>query len=285
MTTPQLIEILDKQYGIEVSRNTLANDFKMLEQVGVKFEVVHSQQNQYYYDGRVFDLAELKIMIDAISSSKFITEKKSRDLIEKVLSLTTEHNATSLRRHVHAEGRVKSENERGYYIVDTINDAIDGGYKIKFQYADYNTKKRKVVRHDGEYYVVSPYALVWDGDYYYMIGYCNNREHMRHFRLDRIYRIPTVLVDEEAVPAPKNFQLAKYLQRVFRMYGGEETVEVELLCADFIMNAIIDHFGTSVRSREIDDNHFVATVEVSPSPNFYRWVFGWNGAMKIISPK
>ena len=285
MTTPQLIEILDKQYGIEVSRNTLANDFKMLEQVGVKFEVVHSQQNQYYYDGRVFDLAELKIMIDAISSSKFITEKKSRDLIEKVLSLTTEHNATSLRRHVHAEGRVKSENERGYYIVDTINDAIDGGYKIKFQYADYNTKKRKVVRHDGEYYVVSPYALVWDGDYYYMIGYCNNREHMRHFRLDRIYRIPTVLVDEEAVPAPKNFQLAKYLQRVFRMYGGEETVEVELLCADFIMNAIIDHFGTSVRSREIDDNHFVAAVEVSPSPNFYRWVFGWNGAMKIISPK
>ena len=126
---------------------------------------------------------------------------------------------------------------------------------------------------------------MWDGDYYYMIGYCDNREHMRHFRLDRIYRIPDVLEDEEAVPAPKDFKLATYMQKIFRMYGGDETVDVELQCETFIMNSIVDHFGTKVRTKELDDKHFKATVTVSPSPTFYRWVFGWNGGMKILGPE
>ena len=108
---------------------------------------------------------------------------------------------------------------------------------------------------------------------------------MRHFRLDRIYRIPTVLTDEEAVPEPDSFNLAGYMQKVFRMYGGDETVEVELLCEAFIMNAIIDQFGTKVQTKEKDDNHFIANVTISPSPNFYRWVFGWNGAMRILGPE
>ena len=285
LTTPQLIEILNKQYGIEVNRNTLANDFKMLEQAGIKFEVVHSQQNQYYYDGRVFDLAELKILIDAISSSKFITEKKSRELIEKVLSLTTEHNATSLRRHVHVEGRVKSENERGYYIVDTINDAIDGGYKIKFQYADYSTKKRKVVRHDGEYYVVSPYSLVWDGDYYYVIGFSEMRGKVQNFRLDRIFHLPEPLPNEPIIPAPHGFNLAEYSREVFRMFGTDKPVHVQLLCKNYIMNAIVDKFGTRIPVEEVDEDHFKIDPLVCPSPTFLRWVFGWNGDMKILGPE
>ena len=132
---------------------------------------------------------------------------------------------------------------------------------------------------------MSPYALVWDGDFYYMIGYCDNREHMRHFRLDRIYRIPNVLEDQEAVPEPKDFKLGDYMKKMFRMYGGDETVTVELQCETFIMNAIVDHFGTRVRTEEIDDNHFKATVTINPSPTFYRWVFGWNGAMKILGPE
>lgn len=284
LTTPQLIEILNKQYGIEVNRNTLANDFKMLEQAGVKFEVVHSQQNQYYYDGRVFDLAELKIMIDAISSSKFITEKKSRDLIEKVLSLTTEHNATSLRRHVHVEGRVKSDNERGYYIVDIINEAIELGCKIRFQYADYSPKKRKVLRHDGAFYVVSPYSLVWDGDYYYVIGFSEMRGKVQNFRLDRIYRSPDLLPDEPMIPAPREFNLAEYTREVFRMFGTDSPVRVPLLCKNYIMNAVIDHFGTRIPVEEVDEEHFKITPLVCTSPTFYRWVFGWNGDMQILGP-
>ena len=285
LSTPQLIEVLDKQYGTPVNRNTLANDFKMLEQAGIHIEVIHSQQNKYYYDGRVFDAAEMKILIDAVASSKFITEKKSKELIGKLLSLTTEDQASKFCRHVHVEGRVKSDNERGYYILDNINTAIDAACKIKFQYADYSVKKRKILRHNGEFYMVSPYALVWDGDYYYVIGYSEKRKKVQNFRLDRIYRTPELLPDEPAVPAPKDFDLAEYSRHVFRMFGTEEPVEVELLCRNYVMNAVIDHFGTGIPVEKADDDHFVICPVVCASPTFYRWVFGWSGDMKILGPE
>ena len=285
VSTPELIQVLKEKYDIDVNRTTLPNDFAMMEQAGLHFEVIKSRQNKYYFDGRLFDVSELKLLIDAVSSSKFITEKRSKELIEKLTALTSEYNAEKLRRHITVEGRIKSENDKDLYILDSVNDAIDKGCKISFQYADYNITKRKVVRHDGEYYVVSPYALIWDGDYYYMIGYCDNREQLRHFRLDRIYRTPNVLEGEEAIPEPKGFDPVKYSQKIFRMYGGEDTVEVELLCEMPLMNAIIDNFGSSVDAEEVDVDHFKAKVTVSPSPTFYRWVFGWDGAMKIIGPQ
>ena len=284
LSTPQLIEILDKEYGIEVNRNTLANDFKMLEQAGIRFEVIHSQQNKYYYDGRLFDTAELKLLIDAVASSRFITEKKSRELIEKLLTLTTGFQATGLRRHVHVEGRVKSENEKGYYIVDLVNAAIDKNCKIRFRYADYSPKKRKVLRHGGAWYVVSPYALVWDGDYYYVVGFSEMRGKVQNFRLDRIYKLPELLPDEPAVPAPEGFSLPEYSREVFRMFGTESPVEVELLCKNYIMNAVIDNFGTRIPVREVDADHFLIAPTVCASPTFFRWVFGWNGDMQILGP-
>ena len=285
LSTPQIIDILDKEYGIEVNRNTLANDFKMLDSVGIRFKVIRSQQNKYYYDGRTFSLAELKILIDAISSSRFIPEQKSQELIEKVLSLTTGHQASKLRRHVHVEGRAKSENENGYKILDKINEAIDIGCKVKFQYADYGPKKRKDLRHGGDYYIVSPYALVWDGDYYYVIGYSEMREKVQNFRLDRIYREPRLLESEPQIPAPKDFNLAEYSRQVFRMFGTDEAVEVELLCKNYIMNAVIDQFGTKIRVQEVDKEHFKIRPVVCASPTFYSWVFGWGGDMKILGPE
>ena len=285
VSTPELLKYLKDEYNMDVHRTTLPGDIAMMEEAGIHFEIIKSRQNKYYFDDRPFDVSELKLLIDAVSSSKFITEKKSKELIKKLVSLTSDYNAEKLRRHITVEGRIKSENEKAFYILDRINEAIDKNCKVSFQYADYNNRKYKELRHDGEYYVVSPYALVWDGDYYYMIGYCDNREHMRHFRLDRIYRIPNVLEDQKAVREPKGFKLADYMKKMFRMYGGDEPVKVELQCETFIMNAIVDHFGTKVLTEEIDDNHFKATVTVSPSPTFYRWVFGWNGAMKIKSPQ
>lgn len=284
VSTPELLKYLKDEYNMDVHRTTLPGDIAMMEEAGIHFEIIKSRQNKYYFDDWPFDVSELKLLIDAVSSSKFITEKKSKELIKKLTSLTSDYNAEKLRRHITVEGRIKSENEKAFYILDCINEAIDKNCKVSFQYADYNNRKYKELRHDGEYYVVSPYALVWDGDYYYMIGYCDNREHMRHFRLDRIYRIPNVLEDQEAVPEPKGFKLADYMKKMFRMYGGDKTVNVELQCETFIMNAIVDHFGTKVTTEEIDDNHFKAIVTVSPSPTFYRWVFGWNGAMKILGP-
>ena len=283
ISTGQLIEDLKKQYDIDVNRNTLANDLAMLHKSGFNIEVIHSQSNSYYIDTQAFDMAELKVLIDAISSSKFITKKKSEELIDKLLSLTSEHGAAQLRRHVYVEGRVKSDNEKGYYIVDAINEAIDTGHKIRFQYADYSTKKRKVLRHGGEPYIVSPYALIWDGDYYYVVGFSEKRGIIQSFRLDRIFKTPEMLV-EEAISAPKSFSIDAYAQSVFRMYDTDQPVEVELECRNHIMNAIIDRFGKSVQVQEVDKDYFTVKVRVCASPTFYRWVFGWNGDMKILGP-
>lgn len=283
ISTAQLIADLKKEYDIDVNRNTLANDLAMLNKSGFNIEVVRSQSNSYYIDTGVFDLAELKVLIDAVSSSKFITEKKSKELIEKLLTLTTENYAAQLRRHVYVEGRVKSDNEKGYYIVDAINKAIDDGVKIRFQYADNGIKKRKVLRHDGEYYVVSPYALIWDGDYYYVVGFSEKRGIVQSFRLDRFYRTPEVLQDA-AVSAPAGFSLDSYAKSVFRMYDTDHPVEVELLCTNRLAGAIIDRFGKNVDMVEVDINQFTVKVTVCASPTFYRWVFGWNGEMKILSP-
>ncbi len=283
ISTGQLIADLKKEYDIDVNRNTLANDLAMLNKSGFSIEVIHSQSNSYYIDTQTFDLAELKVLIDAVSSSKFITEKKSKELIEKLLSLTSEHSAAQLRRHVYVEGRVKSENEKGYYIVDVINEAIDMQRKIRFQYADYSMKKRKIVRHDGTYYVVSPYALIWDGDYYYTVGYSEARGRVQSFRLDRFYKTPELL-DEQRVDPPKDFSLDAYAKSVFRMYDTDEPVKVKLLCENRLANAIIDRFGKCVFMQAVDTSHFTVTVEVCASPTFYRWVFGWNGDMKILEP-
>ena len=285
ITTPQLLRFLREEHGMDVNRTTLPGDFAMLEKAGFHFEVIRSRQNKYYFDGRLFDMAELKVLIDAISSSKFITEKKSKELIRKLTTLTSEYNAAKLRRHVTVEGRVKSENEKACYILDAVNNAIDKGCKICFQYTEYSNRKRRVMKNKGELYTVSPYALVWDGDFYYMIGWCDNREHMRNFRLDRIYKTPTVLEQEEAVPAPENFNLAAYSRKVFRMFGSDEETEVELLCETGMMNGIVDQFGTKVKTKEVDAQHFMVTVTVCPSPTFYRWVFGWNGGIRIIGPE
>ena len=283
ISTSQLMEDLKQNYGIVVNHNTMANDLNMLNQAGLRIEVIHDRQNLYYYDGQVFDLAELKILIDAVSSSKFITEKKSKDLIGKLMSLTNGNGAEKLRRHIYAEERVKSDNEKGYYIVDAINEAIDSGRKITFQYTEYNNKKRKVLKHGGEYYIVSPYALIWDGDYYYVVGFSEGRGIIQNFRLDRIAKSPAIL-EESARPAPEGFNLKKYFESVFRMFPADEQIPVELLCESFIMKAVVDQFGLKVQTEEMDDNHFKATVSVCPSPTFYRWVFGWNGAMKILGP-
>ena len=285
LSTPELIKILKEQYEINVNRNTLANDFDMLEKAGIHIEVIHSQQNRYYYGGQTFDIPELKVLIDTVASSKFITEKKSTELIEKLLSLTNEQSAEKLRRHVSVEGRVKSDNERGYYVVDIINEAIELGCKIKFQYADYSPKKRKILRHDGEYYVVSPYSLVWDGDYYYVIGFSEMRGKVQNFRLDRIYRSPDLMQDEPIVPAPREFNIAEYKREVFRMFGTRSPIRVPLLCKNYIMNSVIDHFGTRIPVEVVDVEHFKITPLVCASPTFYRWVFGWNGDMKILGPE
>ena len=284
VSTPQLIQYLKENFDMDVHRTTLPDDFEMLEKAGIHFGVIRSRQNKYYYDGWLFSIPELKVLIDAVASSKFITEKQSRELIRKLTTLTSKYGADRLRRHVIVDGRAKPDNEKAFHILDAVNRAIDEGCKIRFQYTEYSNKKRRVLKNDGEHYIVSPYALVWDGDYYYMIGYCDNRESMRTFRLDRIYKQP-MLLDQEMEEMPEDFRLSDHLAKVFRMYDSEETVEVDLLCEAELMKGVVDRFGIKVKTEAVGEDQFIAHVTVCPSPTFYSWVFGWQGKMKILGPE
>lgn len=285
LSTNELIDYLNTEYGIAADRTTITDDFAIMKQAGINCEVKKSRQNQYYYDDRLFELAELKSLVDAVASAKFITETRSRQLIKKLMTMTSIYNARDLKRHVFAEGRAKSENTNSYIISDAINDAINNGYKIRFQYTDYSIHKRRVLKNGGVWYTVSPYALVWDGDYYYMIGYCDNRQHTRNFRVDRIYKGVEKLENEPAVPAPDGFDPASSSKKVFRMFEADEAVQVDLLCEASLMKYVIDQFGTDVKTEVVGKDRFAAHVTVCPSPTFYRWVFGWGGKMKITGPE
>lgn len=283
-STVELMRILKEKYGITVSRNTICNDLLLLRESELHIEYVESTQNKYYYDGQIFEVPELKILIDAVSSSKFITEQKSEALINKLLTQVPIHSAVKLRRHIYASDRVKSDNERGYYIVDAINEAIDTRHKISFCYTDFDVNKNRYVTNEGKPYTVSPYTLMWDGDYYYLRGYCDERQAMRTFRLDRIDKQPDVLRDA-ALPKPENYSIAEYSKSVFRMFDTDKPVEVTLLCAASNMKVIIDNFGMDVDTTPIDKEHFQVRVKVCTSPTFYRWIFGFCGGIRITSPQ
>ncbi len=283
-STVELMKMLKEQHDMKVSRNTISDDLTVLTNCDLQIEVIHSTQNKYYYDGLAFEEAEMKILIDAVSSSKFITERKSEQLINKLLTLVPPHSAMKLRRHVYVSDRVKTDNERGYFIVDAINDAIEARRKISFLYTDYDMEKKLFTTNNGQPYTVSPYTLIWDGDYYYLRGYCDERDAMRTFRLDRLLEAPKLLMDA-ALPKPDNYSIANYSRSVFRMYDAEEPTKVTLLCKSSMMKILIDNFGVDVDTTPVGEDHFEAKVSVCTSPTFYSWVFGFNGSIKITAPE
>lgn len=222
------------------------------------------------------------MLIDAVSSARFITKKKSEELIEKIAMLAGESQYEHMNRHIVATGRAKSDNKRIYYIVDTITDAINQKKKIQFKYTEYNADKEKVFRHDGEIYTLSPYVLYWNEDYYYVVGYSDKREVVTAFRVDRLHN-PKV-IDDEAVAKPKDFNVDDYANKIFKMYDGEEVI-VELECQNHLMKYIVDHYGIDVETWRNTEDTFIAKVPATLSPTFYGWIFQFSGQIKIISPK
>ena len=283
LSTAELMKILKETYAIQVSRNTISDDLAMLHDCGLHIEHYKSTQNRYYYDGQIYELPELKILVDAIASSRFITQRKSDELIAKLLTLTSSRNAARLRRHIYAAGRAKSDNENGYYIVDAINTAIDARRKISFRYTDFDVTRQRCLANGGKPYTVSPYALIWDGDCYYMRGFCDERREMRNFRLDRIAAQPEIL-SQTAVAPPEDYNPADYSRRLFRMYDTGEPVAVQLRCHVSVMKYLMDQFGGDFKSEALDDGSFRATVRVCTSATFYSWIFGFNGKIKITGP-
>lgn len=268
--------------GISAHRKTIAVDIEVLQEFGFDIVIIKSTQNKYFIGNRRFELPELKLLIDAVESSKFITTKKSEELVAKLASLASKNQAVSLNRQLYIEKRIKPENEAIYYIVDTIHNAINAQKQIAFQYYEYTQTKQKVLKHDGYVYNLSPYALFWNDDHYYVIGYCPKHEKVSTFRVDRMVK-PSIL-EANAIPQPNEFYAADFSKKVFEMFDGEP-VQVELKCTNDLMNVIIDRFGESVNTEVLDEEHFKVTVEVSASPTFYGWVFQFAGNMSILSPQ
>lgn len=282
LTTAQLIQILEEQFGIKAHRQTIKAEIELLKQFGLEIEEVKSTQNRYNLFGRRFDAPELKLLIDAVESSKFITAGKSKELVEKISSLTSTHVASSLRRNVSCEGRIKPGNERIYIIIDAINDAINKNKKISFQYFQYNVKKEKKLKRNGEPYVITPLHLVWNGDCYYMVGVYEYKQRLGSFRVDRIAKCPTIL-EEEGTPAPEGFNIDEHINTTFHMFSSARE-EVELVCDNDVMDSIIDRFGEDVTTYANDMTSFRAVVNIAVSHVFYSWVFGFGGKVKIKGP-
>lgn len=283
LTTAQLIDILEKEYNIHAHRVTIASDIELLKSVGMDIQLIKSSQNQYNVLGRYFDEIELKLLIDAVESSRFISKEKSEKLVGKISALAGKNAADTLKRHISVERRIKSDNEKVLIIADAINMAINLGKQISFQYFEYNVKKERKPRFDGYWYKFSPYRLVWNGDYYYVVGWYEKYKRIMSYRVDRIVSVPKILEDEDIIPMPKDFDLDHHLNTMYHMFSTDRR-EVELICNNDVMDAIIDRFGEDVSTYAFDMENFKVEVEVAVNKLFFMWIFGFEGKVIIRNP-
>lgn len=283
LTTSQIVQLLERDYSLTVHRTTIPKDISALTSYGMDIVTVKSTQTKYFLGERSFEIPELTLLIDAVMASKFITTGKSKRLVEKLYDLTSVHAAKKLNRNMYVADRIKPKNEHIYYIVDAINEAINRNRQIAFQYYEYSGLKKKVLRHKGEIYKISPYHLVWNGDFYYVVGFSDKHSKVVSFRVDRIASTPMLLQDK-AAPIPKGFDLAKYTKEVFAMFDGE-TMTVDLRCDNSLMKIIVDKFGEDVTVLAYDMTSFRLIVDVFVSPTFYGWLFGFGGKIQILGPK
>lgn len=280
VTTKELVEKFSEE-NANAGRKTVKDDIDVLVDEGYDIVTNKSYYNSFFMGSREFELPELKLLIDAVSSSRFITQEKSDQLISKLSGFASKYEAEKLVRHIYTADRLKSSNSGIYYIVDRITDSINEEKKVRFQYFDYTPDKVKVLRHDGEAYIVSPYALLWDDNHYYMVGYYDKRKDINVFRVDRINNLE--IIDDNIIPAPDSFNIDDYAQQVFNMFSGEKQ-EVVLQCHNVLMKSVIDQFGEDVVTWKISEDQFRVKAYVCTSQTFYGWIFQFAGKMKIISP-
>jgi len=283
ISMPEIISALE-QYGITAERKSIYNDMESLRQFGMDIIGEQRDRTYYYHVGkRQFELAELKLLVDSVQSAKFITVKKSNELIKKIESLASQHEASQLQRQVYVANRIKTMNASIYYNVDAIHAAIAANEQICFQYFQWNVRKEMELRHDGAYYRVSPWALSWDDENYYMIAYDSAAGKIKHFRVDKMLRIENTKERREGREQFREFDMAVYARKMFGMYGGREEI-VKLRCDNSLAGAIIDRFGKEITIMKEDEQHFTVNVKVAVSKQFIHWVMALGDGAKIISP-
>jgi predicted DNA-binding transcriptional regulator YafY len=283
LTMPEIIAKLAAD-GVNADRKTLYQDFDELRRFG--FDIISEKEGKsyYYYLGsRDFELPELKLLVDSVQSSKFITDKKSGQLIKKLESLVSRYEGSQLHRQVIIAGRVKTMNESIYYNVDKIHAAIGNDRQIRFKYFDWNLKKEMEPRYGGKWYQLSPWALMWDDEKYYLVAYDSKHETIIHYRVDKMTQIGILDEKREGHEAFRKFNIAHYTNTLFGMFAGDET-KVTIEAENRLVSVFIDRFGKDIIIAPVDEDHFRTTVTVAVSKQFFGWIMGIDGDLRIVAP-
>ncbi len=283
ISTQGLIDELAK-YDIEAERKAIYDDILVLQNMNYDIRQTKGKSGGYALVSRKFDKSEIMPLIDAVSCSKFITEKKSRELIKKLESFLSDYDAKDIDRDVYVVDRVKSDNESIFYAVDAIATGICRKKKISFLYCDWNINKQLVPRHDNKRYEVSPISLTWDDEKYYLIAFSDEHGEIRHFRCDKMKDVR--IMDERTTlnDAIKNFNAVKYENRTFGMFAGHEEA-VTLIFPEKLLGVMIDRFGKEPSLRKEGEDLISIRVNVNVSPQFYGWVTALGTSVKIKSPE
>jgi predicted DNA-binding transcriptional regulator YafY len=284
ITMPEILSSLEK-YDVSAERKSIYDDLEALRVFGM--DIIGEQRNKTYYyrvGQRDFELAELKLLVDAVQSSKFITAKKSNELIKKLENLSSKYEASQLQRQVYVAGCIKTMNECIYYNVDKIHAAIGANVKIKFQYFQWNVDKEMELRRNGEFYCVSPWALSWDNENYYLIGFDCEAGIIKNYRVDKMLKIDLTEEKRTGKEMFETFDVAVYSGKMFGMYDGEiQTVKLE--CENRLAGVVIDRFGKDVQMMKVDSDHFITYINVAVSEQFLAWVIGLGRGVKVIGPE
>ena len=279
----QLIEHL-AAHGIPSERKSVYDDIEALRVFGLDIVQGGSGKNAgYYIANRSFELPELKLLVDSVQSSKFITHKKTATLIKKIETLASIHEAQLLNRQVYVKNRIKTMNESIYYNIDAIQSGISQNKKIQFKYFEYTVQKTRHYRKDGAFYVVSPFAMTWDDENYYLVAFDSQAGIIKHYRVDKMTEISSTEEDRDGLDAYQALDMAVYARKVFGMFSGEEE-SVQLRFENHLVGAVLDRLGQDVFIIADGDDHFTVRADVVVSPQFFAWVTGFGAAAQISGP-
>lgn len=283
VNSSRLIEYLSEN-DISAERKSIYDDIEALNSFGMDIVRSGGAKGGYFLASRDFELPEVKLLVDVVQSSKFITTKKSRELIKKLEKLVSENDAKQLQRQVVVTDRNKTANESIYYAVDIIHEAIAEDKTISFQYFEWDINKQMKLRKDGGLYKVSPWLLLWDDQNYYLVAYDDNAGFIKHYRVDKMLNL--CVVDEKRTGKEEfeKIDVAAYSNRTFSMFAGQEKT-VQLLCENMMTGVMVDRFGRDVAIRKYDDEHILVRVNIQVSPQFFGWLTGLSGKAKIYGPE
>ena len=284
ISTQALIDTLAAQ-GIPAERKSIYDDMEVLRQAGLDIQSRKGKDPGWFVGQRPFQLPELKLLVDAVQSCKFITKRKSDDLIRKLEGLTSAHQARQLQRQVYVDRRVKTMNESVYYSIDKLHTALASGKAVTFRYFDYSVRKEKVFRRNGRRYTVFPHGLIWDSENYYLVGWDGAKKEVRHYRVDKMSELAvTCLRLENGEDLDRStFDMAAYAAKHFGMFSGREG-KVRLRCANTMVGVMLDRFGPEVILVPDGPDHFTLSVEAVVSPQFFGWLFGLGDGVVLTSP-